>query len=54
MKVLKKVYENNTPVYHVESDDKNIVKVVASDNMSDEEIEKLIEYVCDDVDIQNK
>jgi hypothetical protein len=52
VKVLKKIYEDEKPKYHVKTDLGLIIKVTVSDEMTKDEINELISYVCEDMDNQ--
>jgi cell division GTPase FtsZ len=50
MEILRKVYEEGKPKYHVKTDLGLLIKVTVSDDMTREEIHELISLVAQDMD----
>ncbi|MDG0843405.1 MULTISPECIES: hypothetical protein [Staphylococcus] len=50
MKILRKIYEDEKPKYHVKTDLGLIIKVTVSDEMTEYEINELINIVAQNMD----
>lgn len=50
MKILRKIYKDDKPIYQVEIDLGLIINVTVSDHMSKNEINKVINLVAQDAD----
>ncbi|MEB8101014.1 hypothetical protein [Staphylococcus xylosus] len=50
MKVIRKIYEDDKPKYHVKTDLGLSIKVTVSDEMTNNEINELIKIVAQDMD----
>ena len=54
MEVLRKVYKDNEPVYHVKTDKGTVVRIKGSDELTDNETEELLTLVSQDIDKMKK
>lgn len=50
MEVLRKVYKDGEPVYHVKTDKGLVIRIKGSDDLTDSETEELLLLVSQDVD----
>ena len=54
MEVLRKVYKDGEPVYHVKTDKGLVIRIKGSDDLTDSETEELLLLVSQDVDKMKK
>ena len=55
MKVLRKVYKDEEPIYHVKTDKGSVIRIKGSDELTDAETEELLTIVAEDIDkMKNK
>ncbi|MEB6275755.1 C1q-binding complement inhibitor VraX [Staphylococcus xylosus] len=54
MEVLRKVYKDNEPVYHVKTDKGSVIRIKGSDELTDQETEELLTLVSQDIDKMKK
>ncbi|SCT23534.1 C1q-binding complement inhibitor VraX [Staphylococcus caeli] len=55
MKVLRKVYKDDEPIYHVKTDKGSVIRIKGSDDLTEAETESLLTLVSQDIDkMKNK
>ena len=54
MKVLRKVYKDEEPIYHVKTDKGSVIRIKGSDELTDAETEELLTIVAGDIDKMKK
>ncbi|MDN5603526.1 MAG: C1q-binding complement inhibitor VraX, partial [Staphylococcus equorum] len=54
MEVLRKVYKDDEPIYHVKTDKGSVIRIKGSDDLTDSETEELLMLVSQDIDKMKK
>ncbi|MGJ5714506.1 C1q-binding complement inhibitor VraX [Staphylococcus equorum] len=54
MEVLRKVYKDDEPIYHVKTDKGSVIRIKGSDDLTDSETEELLILVSQDIDKMKK
>ncbi|WP_182579990.1 C1q-binding complement inhibitor VraX [Staphylococcus gallinarum] len=54
MEILRKVYKDDEPVYHVKTDKGSVIRIKGSDDLTQEETQELLTLVSQDIDKMTK